>query len=299
MLIRAILLLACITLWLPTRADAQLAGKAIAVPNTEVNSLTAPNGRIYKLYVNLPENYATSGSTMYPVLYLTDAELEVMGIYAGIGYFLQLTGRIRDVILVGVADGSVAVHQGLRRLDYTPTRMPPDSTTGGADEFLTFLRDVAIPLIEDRHRADSGDRGLLGYSFGGLLGAQALLNRPGMFHRFLLTSPSVHWNNPWLHEHRRVDLEGDLGDLVSRLPGLTGMLENGLGTGRVELAVDLAFLLGDVAPDPDDAGQAGQHLFRPAGPFFHLGAGQLAYVAFDDVPRHGVLLVGVASAERR
>jgi predicted alpha/beta superfamily hydrolase len=42
---------------------------------------------------------------------------------------------------------SIPVHQGLRRLDYTPTRMLPDSTSGGADEFLTFLRDVAIPLI--------------------------------------------------------------------------------------------------------------------------------------------------------
>ncbi|CAN5783305.1 hypothetical protein BH23GEM9_BH23GEM9_29010 [soil metagenome] len=195
MLIRAILLLACIALWLPTRADAQLAGNTIAVPNTEVHTVTAPNGRSYKLYIDLPEKYATSGSTMYPVLYLTDAELEVMGIYAGIGYFLQLTGRIRDVILVGIADGGVAVHQALRRLDYTPTRLPPDSTSGGADEFLTFLRDVAIPLIEDRYRADPGDRGLLGYSFGGLLGAHALLNRPGMFHRFLLTSPSVHWDD--------------------------------------------------------------------------------------------------------
>lgn len=194
MIMRAILLLACITPWLPTHADAQPAGEAIAVPNTEVHRLTAPNGRIYQLYVNLPESYATSGSTMYPVLYLTDAELEVMGIYAGIGYFLRLTGRIRDVILVGVADGGIAAHQGLRRLDYTPTRMPPDSTSGGADEFLTFLRDVAIPHIEDRYRADPGDRGLLGYSFGGLLGAHALLNRPGMFHRFLLTSPSVHWD---------------------------------------------------------------------------------------------------------
>jgi predicted alpha/beta superfamily hydrolase len=147
MLIRAILLLVGITLWLPARADAQLAGKTIAVPNTSVHSVTAANGRTYRLYVNLPESYATSGSTRYPVLYLTDAELEIMGIYAGIGYFLRLTGRIRDVILVGVADGSIPVHQGMRRLDYTPTRMPPHSTSGGADEFLTFLRDVAIPLI--------------------------------------------------------------------------------------------------------------------------------------------------------
>jgi uncharacterized protein len=195
MLIRTVLLLACTILWLPTYAHAQVAGAAIAMPNTEVHWLTAPNGRIFELYVNLPEGYETSGPTMYPVLYLTDAELEVMGIYAGIGYLLQLTGRIRDVILVGIADGSVAAHQGLRRWDYTPTRTTPDSTSGGADEFLTFLSAVAIPLIEERYRADPSDRGLLGYSFGGLLGAHALLNRPGMFHRFLLTAPSVQWDD--------------------------------------------------------------------------------------------------------
>lgn len=195
MLIRALLLLAGLTSFLATDADAQLTGEAVAVPNTEVHRLTAANGRSYTLYVNLPESYATSRSTTYPVLYLTDAELEVMGIYAGIGYFLQLTGRIRDVILVGVADGSIPVHQGLRRLDYTPTYVAPHTTSGGADEFLSFLRDVAIPLVEDRYRADPTDRGLLGYSFGGLLGAHALLNRPGTFHRFMLTSPSLHWDN--------------------------------------------------------------------------------------------------------
>lgn len=195
--IRTFLLLAALTLFLTTHADAQVAGEAM-VPNTHVHHLTAANGRSYTLYVNVPENYATSDATTYPVIYLTDAELEVLGIYSGIGYFLKLTGRIRDVIMVGVSDGSIQVHQGLRRLDYTPTKMAPDSTSGGADEFLTFLRDVAIPLVEDRYRADPGDRGLLGYSFGGLLGAHALLNRPGIFNRFLLTSPAVHWDDQLL-----------------------------------------------------------------------------------------------------
>lgn len=197
---RILLLVAGFSMCWPSLAVAQLgtavAGESLAMPNTEVHHLTAANGRAYSLYVNLPESYADSDSTTYPVLYLTDAEAEVVGMYLGTNYFLRLTRRIRDVILVGVADGGIREHQGLRGLDYTPTPQPVESTTtGGAGEFLAFLRDRAIPLIQDRYRADPADRGLWGYSFGGALAAHALLNEPSMFHRYLLTSPSLHWDD--------------------------------------------------------------------------------------------------------
>jgi hypothetical protein len=52
-----------------------------------------------------------------------------------------------------------------------------------------------LPLVEDRYRTDPGDRGLWGYSFGGTLAAHALLNRPGTFQRYLLSSPSLRWDD--------------------------------------------------------------------------------------------------------
>src|SRR5690606_31979703 len=140
----------------------------LVVPGIATHGVTAANGRAYRLYVHLPPGYSESDSMSYPVLYLTDAEMEVMAMYVGIANFLRITQRIRDVILVGIADGDVGVHGDLRRLDYTPTRRPGDSTTsGGADEFLDFVQAVAMPLIDDVYRTEASDRGLWGYSFGG------------------------------------------------------------------------------------------------------------------------------------
>jgi uncharacterized protein len=98
--------------------------------------------------------------------------------------------------MVGIADGDMADHFRLRRLDYTPSVRPPaDPASGGAGAFLEFLREEAIPFIEARYRTGPGDRGIWGHSFGGLFAAYALLNSPGTFQRYLMSSPSLAWDD--------------------------------------------------------------------------------------------------------
>jgi uncharacterized protein len=161
----------------------------LVLPNTEVHRLTAASGRSYLLHVQLPESYATGDSLSYPVLYLTDAEAELMGMYTGIVSALRVARRVPELIMVGIADGDMADHFRLRRLDYTPSVRPPaDPASGGAGAFLEFLREEAIPFIEARYRTDPADRGIWGHSFGGLFAAYALLNSPG-------TSPSLAWDD--------------------------------------------------------------------------------------------------------
>jgi uncharacterized protein len=168
----------------------------LVLPNTEVHRLTAASGRSYLLHVQLPESYATGDSLSYPVLYLTDAEAELMGMYTGIVLALRVARRVPELIMVGIADGDMADHFRLRRLDYTPSVRPPaDPASGGAGAFLEFLREEAIPFIEARYRTGPGDRGIWGHSFGGLFAAYALLNSPGTFQRYLMSSPSLAWDD--------------------------------------------------------------------------------------------------------
>jgi CubicO group peptidase (beta-lactamase class C family)/predicted alpha/beta superfamily hydrolase len=168
----------------------------LVMPNTEVHRLTAASGRSYLLYVQLPASYGSGDSLSYPVLYLTDAEAELMGMYTGIVSALRVARRVPALITVGVADGDLADHFRLRRLDYTPSVRPPaDPPSGGAGAFLEFLREEAIPFIEARYRADPGDRGIWGHSLGGLFVAYALLNSPGTFQRYLMSSPSLYWDD--------------------------------------------------------------------------------------------------------
>lgn len=199
MLIRTVLLACGLGLGGTSQSLAQGTSGSLAVPNSEVHRITARNGRTYTLYVQLPESYTASDSASYPVLYLTDAEAELLGMFTGLNYFLRLTENTRDVILVGVADGGIAEHFRNRRLDYTPTVSPPASNpSGGAAEFLSFLRDRAIPFIEHRYRTSPADRGIWGHSLGGLFAAYALLDSPGTFHRYLLSSPTLSYDDQLL-----------------------------------------------------------------------------------------------------
>lgn len=169
----------------------------LEMPNTEVHHIAARSGRSYELYVQLPPSYAVSDTVAYPVLYLTDAETELLGMFTGLQYFVQRWGGGREVILVAVADGDVDEHfRSLRRVDYTPTPVPPDSrTSGGAPEFLEFLREQAMPFIEGRYRANPADRGIWGHSLGGLFAAHALLDSPGTFHRYIISSPVLTYDD--------------------------------------------------------------------------------------------------------
>lgn len=168
----------------------------VVYPNSKVHHITSETGRTFVLYVQLPESYAANDTTTYPVLYLTDAEAELLGTFTGLTYFLRFTDNIRDVILVAVADGGIRAHFDTRRLDYTPTMRPPASNpSGGAAAYLAFLRDRAIPFIEARYRADPGDRGIWGHSLAGLFATYALLEDSGTFHRYLISSPSLYWDD--------------------------------------------------------------------------------------------------------
>jgi uncharacterized protein len=98
--------------------------------------------------------------------------------------------------MVGIADGDMSDHFRLRRLDYTPSMRPPDDPpSGGAGAFLDFLREEAIPFVEARYRTDPGNRGIWGHSLGGLFAAYTLLNSPGTFQRYLVSSPSLAWDD--------------------------------------------------------------------------------------------------------
>jgi uncharacterized protein len=196
---RAAAALACLLGLDPSAAVGQATGDAqppLVMPNTEVHRLTAASGRSYLLLVQLPASYASGDSLSYPVLYMTDAEAELIGMYTGIVSALRFAQRVPELIMVGIADGDFSDHFRLRRLDYTPSARPPaDPPSGGAGAFLEFLREEAIPFIEARYRADRGDRGIWGHSLGGLFAAYALLNSPDTFQRYLMSSPSLAWDD--------------------------------------------------------------------------------------------------------
>ncbi|MFN7967043.1 MAG: alpha/beta hydrolase-fold protein [Acidobacteriota bacterium] len=146
------------------------------------------------IYVHLPDNYQRQ-STVYPVLYMTDAESKFAPIVAT-AEFLARQGRMPAMIVVGVTNTS-------RTRDLTPTRasLPTNGsnmmqlpTSGGADRFLQFFRSELIPWVETRYRT-TPYRAFCGHSLGGLFALHALATQTDLFQGVIAISPTLFWDN--------------------------------------------------------------------------------------------------------
>jgi uncharacterized protein len=145
------------------------------------------------LAVVTPASYAR-GQHRYPVLYLTDAEVQ-LGHARATAEFLARNGLLPEMVLVGILNTS-------RTRDLTPTRgsqeeQPEFPAAGGGERFLDFIEHELIPAIDARYRTVP-TRLYAGHSFGGLLGVHALLTRPHLFQAVVAASPSVAWDDALL-----------------------------------------------------------------------------------------------------
>lgn len=137
--------------------------------------------------VALPEGYAWSPDTRYPVLYVLDAQ-EQFAHTATTVAFMAYSGQIPPTIVVGLDSGN-RVH------DYTQTDWPEAWVGGGgAAQFQAFLNKELIPAIESRWRTN-GFRTLMGHSASGQFALHELATTPGEFRAYFILSPSLDWDH--------------------------------------------------------------------------------------------------------
>ncbi|OGU66711.1 MAG: hypothetical protein A2W30_10160 [Ignavibacteria bacterium RBG_16_36_9] len=142
----------------------------------------------FHVFISLPNSYNDSEKN-YPVLYVLDGDI-AFGMAASIARYLQIGENIPELIIVGIGYGALDKSGGeKRRRDYRPT------TTRGAENFLKFLEDELIPIIDTNYRTVPKDRTINGYSIGGLFGLYTLFTRPETFSRYIIGSPSLTWDN--------------------------------------------------------------------------------------------------------
>jgi predicted alpha/beta superfamily hydrolase len=169
----------------------------------EIHS-TSVEGETYPIEVVLPDEY--DSTLQYPVVYFTDWWFSSE---TGPNFYnrMRSAGVIVPIIIVGIGTEGDMNDWGLeRRRDLSPTHLPdwdiPDSLasgsggiTGGAANFLAFIKNELIPQVEAKYACDTANRGLLGYSYGGLFGCYVLVTEPQLFHKYLLGSPTVMYDD--------------------------------------------------------------------------------------------------------
>lgn len=155
---------------------------------TEQNIYSESVNDTFRILVSLPDNYSLS-EQKYPVLYVLDGDI-AFGMAASIARYLQIGDNIPELIIVGIGYGSIDKSAGeKRKRDYRPT------SANGAENFLSFLEEELIPLIDSNYRTVPGDRTINGYSVGGLFALYSLFTKPEIFSRYILGSPSLSWDD--------------------------------------------------------------------------------------------------------
>ena len=192
---------------------------AMSMAETETRVITSSvNGRTYEISVAFPRSYDEADSP-YPVLFVLDANHHFGTLVETVRSLA--VGSLPEPIVVGVGYpvGRYINSYGTRAIDLTPTsdqeviatyneerlekealdkelpKIPAMEGSGGGPDFLRFMLEELIPLIEAEYKASPEGRGLVGWSFSGLFALYALFETEGVFDRFIIVSPSLEWDD--------------------------------------------------------------------------------------------------------
>jgi predicted alpha/beta superfamily hydrolase len=132
-----------------------------------------------RLLINLPRGYEQT-AIGYPVIYILYGG-QVRNYFAEALHITTLLGttRMPPVILVGVVNTE-------RYRDFLP--LDREGNPAGADRFLQFMVQEAIPFIEANYRT-ADFRILVGPQAGGTFGLYTLTERPETFDAYILNNP--------------------------------------------------------------------------------------------------------------
>ena len=145
-----------------------------------------------KIEVVMPDKYKPG--ERFEVTYVTDGEWNTK-IVAQLQRFAQIQFMPPNII-VSLPNTYVGKESNRVR-DFTPYKIPDNKLTGGADDFLSFLKTELIPYIEKKYPT-KGLRTYYGGSLGGVFGLYTFFKEPTLFQSYLLADPAFWWGNGYL-----------------------------------------------------------------------------------------------------
>jgi predicted alpha/beta superfamily hydrolase len=162
-------------------------------------------GNTRVIRVLLPPGYGdpANGKKRYPVLYLNDGQnlfdastsvfnpLEWQADEA-VGRLIRARA-IEPIIVVGV-DNAGRSGRANEYLPYPDAYLTPPLPNPEGDKYPDLLIREVLPFINRQYRTRTGAEhtGLGGSSYGALIALYTVVNRPGVFGRLLLESPSLY-----------------------------------------------------------------------------------------------------------
>lgn len=143
---------------------------------------------------------AECGDDPQAVLFVTDAN-GLFGLAVDTVRLMQIPGLVPPMLIVGVGypDAATLIDTvDVRARDLTPTRSQMFAQSGGADRFISFLQEELWPKLRPGYPRAMANSIYFGHSLGGLFGAYAMLTQTATFDRYILSSPSLWWDNRFI-----------------------------------------------------------------------------------------------------
>lgn len=187
-----------ITLLVGQRLSAQLSELSVIHDTLYSNILKEKR----PLEIVLPGDYHPGDTIRYDVLYTTDGEYTTQ-IVSSFAQFLGIQFLPANII-VSIPNTSTG-NQRHRERDMLPTHV--DGESGGAANFLAFIKDELMPYINHKYRC-SGMNTLYGSSYAGVFTFFAFLQEPNLFQSYLLADPALWWDNGYMVRLAKEKLAG-------------------------------------------------------------------------------------------
>lgn len=159
-----------------------------------------------RIWVYLPDTYATSGNQRYPVLYMHDGQnvFDACTSFSGEWGVDEALGQLQrneqlGAIVVAVDNG------GAERLNELSPWKNPEYGGGQGDQYVDFLVETLKPYIDAHYRTLTGraHTGLAGSSMGGLISTYAALKYPQVYSKVGVFSPAFWFAKDSLFQYVR------------------------------------------------------------------------------------------------
>ena len=155
--------------------------------------------------VVLPDAAKEHPEQHFDTIYVLDGDT---GYFLSVVEFLRGEGFMPPVIVVGVPSAN-ADRVSRRERDLTPTHVDDFPDSGGAKNYLAFLKTELMPYV-DHHYPTNGITLIHGHSWGGLFLMYVLTADPSVFSGYLIGDPSMWWS--------RFELQKALDSKLSSVP---------------------------------------------------------------------------------
>lgn len=159
----------------------------------ELNFQSEALSRNVKVFVYLPPNYQKAHHLSYPVLYLQDGQniFKKDGISDHSWSVNTILDQLYSEGMGGIIVVAISHGENERINEYSPW-VHPEHGGGKGKQYLDYVVDTIKPSIDRRLRtlADNVNTGVMGSSMGGLLSMFAILERPDIFGKAGIFSPS-------------------------------------------------------------------------------------------------------------